>query len=423
MHAADCPVRTKKVRPSARENQFVGWAGIALFQPCPVSAPAVAGAGPLKKTVRRNHPNFGFQGKGQAFNSPGLPGCGRFATKRAKSAARVLFLSFFAKRPLGVGTLLVNPRKGETTSGVTFSESIRLPMPRLVLLTAGLLLALAVQAQEIDSDSLRRLENFRADTLFIGETEAEPGLPQKVLHAEPLFIDLIRDLGARRGEAEWNVGLGMTDAGTHSRYDGLIEYEFAPVHRLGLEVEVPFSVHRTYRSERGNGTRPPADRIEGLKLAAQYSFFVSERLKTSAALGYIHTLKAYDFEQFGPGKRLKGQQHNPFLVVARRWGTHVHTLVYTGPSWERPRAGSTTRQFAFHSNLHYMIPGTRNFVGLEVNKQWTGRDFDATFRPQLRLGITDNLLLGIVAAIPARVERERFGSFMRLIYEPRHRKA
>lgn len=280
----------------------------------------------------------------------------------------------------------------------------------------------AAFAQETDADSLRRRENFRADTLFIGETEAEPGLPEKVLHAEPLFIDLIRDLGARRGEAEWNVGLGMTDASTHSRYDGLIEYEFAPVHRLGLEVEVPFSIHRTFRAERSNGTRPPADRIEGLKLAAQYSFFVSERLKTSAALGYIHTFKAYDFDEFGPGKWLKGQQHNPFLVLARRWGTHFHTLAYTGPIWERRRTGGTSRQFAFNSNLHYMIPGTRNFVGLEVNKQWGGRNFDATFRPQLRLGISEHLLVGIVAAIPASVERERFGSFLRLIYEPPHRK-
>ncbi|GCC52860.1 hypothetical protein SanaruYs_30990 [Chryseotalea sanaruensis] len=33
----------------------------------------------------------------------------------------------------------------------------------------------------------------------------------KIDHAEPLYIDLIRDLGARKGEREWNVGLGMTD--------------------------------------------------------------------------------------------------------------------------------------------------------------------------------------------------------------------
>ena len=35
--------------------------------------------------------------------------------------------------------------------------------------------------------------------------------PLKIEHAEPLFIDLIRDLGARKGEREWNVGMGMFD--------------------------------------------------------------------------------------------------------------------------------------------------------------------------------------------------------------------
>jgi hypothetical protein len=39
----------------------------------------------------------------------------------------------------------------------------------------------------------------------------DKGLPPKVLHAEPLYIDLIRDLGARKGEKEWNVGLAMVD--------------------------------------------------------------------------------------------------------------------------------------------------------------------------------------------------------------------
>ena len=40
------------------------------------------------------------------------------------------------------------------------------------------------------------------DTLYIYEVEDKFEGPDKVLHAEPLFIDLIRDLGARQGEAE-----------------------------------------------------------------------------------------------------------------------------------------------------------------------------------------------------------------------------
>src|SRR5690606_7121157 len=48
------------------------------------------------------------------------------------------------------------------------------------------------------------------DSLYINEIE-EIKTPAKNLHAEPLYIDLIRDLGARKGEKEWNIGMGITD--------------------------------------------------------------------------------------------------------------------------------------------------------------------------------------------------------------------
>ena len=35
--------------------------------------------------------------------------------------------------------------------------------------------------------------------------------PAKVKHAEPLFIDLRRDLGERKGEAEFNIGYGISN--------------------------------------------------------------------------------------------------------------------------------------------------------------------------------------------------------------------
>ncbi len=68
-----------------------------------------------------------------------------------------------------------------------------------------------------------------------------------------------------------------------------------------------------------------------------------------------------------------------------------------------------------------MIPGTRNFVGAEFNKELHGSDFDMVIRPQLRVGIADNLLIGIVDGIPVRRENQRFSSFMRVIWEPGHK--
>ena len=69
-----------------------------------------------------------------------------------------------------------------------------------------------------------------------------------------------------------------------------------------------------------------------------------------------------------------------------------------------------------------MIPGTINFIGVEFNKALEHGDFDMTIRPQMRLDISESMLIGIVAGIPVARENERFSAFMRLIYEPKPKK-
>ena len=44
-----------------------------------------------------------------------------------------------------------------------------------------------------------------------------------------------------------------------------------------------------------------------------------------------------------------------------------------------------------------------------------------TMRPQMRVGIVDNLMIGIVGGIPVSRENERLSSFLRLIWEPKHK--
>jgi hypothetical protein len=252
------------------------------------------------------------------------------------------------------------------------------------------------------------------DILYIQEVE-EKKVPAKVLHAEPLYIDLIRDLGARKGEKEWNVGLGLTDNNTFDEYTVLVEYEWAPINRLGLEVELPLSL---YYPTNGEETAPSSE-LQGLKLAAQYSFYVSEKHKTSMALGYIHQFSLTAFDQYGKDTFLQGNVYNPFFVIAKRWGNNFHTLLYTGPAISHHFEDNLIRtSWQINSNFHYMIPGTRNFVGIELNKSFEQGDFDMTLRPQMRVEITDNLLIGIVTGIPISRENHRFSSFLRLIYEP-----
>lgn len=253
------------------------------------------------------------------------------------------------------------------------------------------------------------------DSLYIQEVE-DHREPDKVLHAEPLYIDLIRDLGARKGEKEWNLGLGLTDNLKFDSYEALIEYEWAPIDRLGLEVELPFTFYSPL-----NGTDKatvPSHRLNSMKMAAQWSFLVHEPMATSMAIGYINEFELSDFQSFGK-PFLKGNVYNPFLVVAKRWGTNFHSLVYTGPMIEQDFSADHFRtSYEINTNFHYMITGTRNFIGIELNKTMNKEDFDMTLRPQMRLGIAENLLVGIVAGIPVSRENERFSTFLRLIWEP-----
>ena len=83
-----------------------------------------------------------------------------------------------------------------------------------------------------------KIQDEVLDSIYIAEIENKPG-KSKVLHAEPLYIDLIRDLGARKGEKEWNVAFGLNDNARYDKYEALVEYERAPLDRLGLEIELP----------------------------------------------------------------------------------------------------------------------------------------------------------------------------------------
>ncbi len=254
------------------------------------------------------------------------------------------------------------------------------------------------------------------DSLYISEVE-EGKEPLKILHAEPLYIDLIRDLGARKGEKEWNVGLGLTDRDQYDEYLALVEYEWAPADRLGLEVELPFSLHYPVN---GN-TNAPGSKLNSIKIAGQYTFYVSDRHKTSMAVGYIQEFELTDFNSFSSSPLFTGNIYNPFFIAAKRLGSNFHSLLYTGPAIAHHFGdGAINTSWQINSNIHYMISGTRNFIGIEFNKEFNQGDFDMTIRPQLRLDVADNLLIGIVTGIPINRETERFSSFLRLIYEPGH---
>jgi hypothetical protein len=266
--------------------------------------------------------------------------------------------------------------------------------------------------------AISQITKTEKDSIYIHQVEDQKK-PDKVLHAEPLYIDLIRDLGARKGEKEWNVGLGLTDNLKFDAYEALVEYEWAPIDRLGFEVELPFTLYSQQNGVQRDSI--PSNSLNSIKIATQWSFFVNESIATSMAIGYINEFELSDFRNFG-APFIKGNVYNPFFVVAKRWGNNFHSLLYTGPMIKQHFSTNKFHSsYDINSSFHYMISGTRNFIGVEFNKTLDNGYFDMIIRPQMRLEIADNLLIGIVAGIPVSKENERLSSFVRLIWEPKHK--
>ena len=236
----------------------------------------------------------------------------------------------------------------------------------------------------------------------------------KVSHAEPLYLDLVRDLGARKGEKELNLAGEFANVKNYNKYGLLAEYEFAPINRLGLEVEADFSFFK--KTE--NHLETPQSKLDGLRFSAQYTFFVSTKLKTSMAIGYTQILEFKDPSEFSQHSILSGMVYNPFFVAAKRWGTGFHTVLYTYPLFEHNfSTNSTEVDWQINTSFLYTIPQTKHFVGVEFNQEFIRGKYEITARPQVKVKLNHSLAVGFVTGIPLTQSQEGFSSFVRLIYE------
>lgn len=230
----------------------------------------------------------------------------------------------------------------------------------------------------------------------------------KVSHAEPLYFDLVRDLGARKGEKEFDAGMNFTNIGNYSEYGIFAEYEFAPVNRLGLEAETDFSFFR----KKDPHAEVPENKLECIKLSGQYSFFVSTKHQTTLAIGYTQYIAFTAFKTYGKEKLINGTIYNPFIAGAKRWG-NLHTLIIAGPMINNPYAAV----WQINSSLLYTIPHSSHFIGVEFNKEISKEHFSMTIRPQVKIKLTPNIAVGLVAGFPLNNMEEGFSSFFRIIYE------
>ncbi|MBQ0148393.1 MAG: phosphoribosylformylglycinamidine synthase [Flavobacteriaceae bacterium] len=244
-------------------------------------------------------------------------------------------------------------------------------------------------------------------------------LPAKVSHAEPLYVDLMRDLGARKGEAEINVGFGVGSHRNYNEYYGFVEYEWAVADRLGLEVEVPFSFNKS-NGDTKVPTAVPNNKVEGLKLATQYTFLVNEKRKMSLAVAYVHEFEFNTFKNLGhQGSVFTGMRMNPVFIGAKNFG-NINTMLYTGPVIEHNYKEREVEVGAtINASMMYVIPNSKNFIGVENNMDIDKDGFHYYVRPQVRLALKHNLLIGLVTGIPlTKHENSKLDVMTRIIWEP-----
>ncbi len=243
----------------------------------------------------------------------------------------------------------------------------------------------------------------------------------KIHHAEPLYMDLIRDLGARRGERELNIGGAMQLNKQYTSYAGFVEYEFAPFNRLGMEVELPLAFYQPLTLDDKQAVTPK-NRLEGLKLSVQYTFFVSPEKNLSMAIGYTNQFIFHSFKTFAAENKLtKGNLYSPFFIAAKKWGSHINTMLITGPLYEQ-KFSSDPGSFGYqiHASIFYTYM-KNNFFGFEINHIYINDVYSTIIHPQVKFKIGAGLAAGIVTAIPMDSVYEP-SVFLRIIYEPKRRR-
>ena len=244
-------------------------------------------------------------------------------------------------------------------------------------------------------------------------------LPPKVSHAEPLYVDLMRDLGARAGEAEFNLGAGFASHRSFNEYNGFVEYEWAPVNRLGLEVQLDYALFQNDR-DLNLGANRPQNGIESVQLAGQYTFLVDEKRQTSMAVGYTHAFELNSFRGIGEGDQfITGMRMNPIFIAATKW-KQLNMLLYTGPVIENHfLSHQTSLSGTVNTSFLYVLPNTHNFIGIENNMDFDDHHFKYYIRPQMKLTLLDNLAIGFVTGLPLTTHESTKMEFTtRIIWEP-----
>lgn len=256
---------------------------------------------------------------------------------------------------------------------------------------------------------------------------------KEIKHYMPLYLDIPAEMNVKKGYQEINIAGGYADFKNFNGVRSLIEYDFAPIDKLGFEIEIPFIfVHNKLENHENISSENESEHIiipeEGgaaedamaLRVGFNYTFLTLPQTKTSISVGYFNELETSAFSNFGK-PLFVANVYNPFIAAAKIWGERFHPMIYAGPAIKQEfKSDETKTQYRFNTILSYRFgKGEKeSFAGLECNQTFGAADKpQMVLRPQVQLQMSDNCKIGIIAGIPTKTSNDLNGSgFLRLIY-------
>lgn len=186
---------------------------------------------------------------------------------------------------------------------------------------------------------------------------------------EPMVFDLVRGLGARKGEVEANVlaGVPVSDAGDRP-VAWAPEVEWAFVDGMAIEFELPF--------EDGD--------LEAYKAAAQFTIGVGAKKK------FIHGVQVIAESYDGKDRR----EYSALYIPAVRFGKVWSGLAMIGLRADTGRDAEHDDSLLLFNPSVYADLGLRSTVGLEVNVESEfGGDTSTRVVPQIHWEFVDAFML------------------------------
>jgi hypothetical protein len=216
------------------------------------------------------------------------------------------------------------------------------------------------------------------------EADSYPDIP------EPMVFDMVRPMGARRGELETNVLALSPLSGQERALEWAPEIEYAVADGFALEFELPFE-----------GTR-----LAELKMGAQATFGTMDQGRIVHGVQFL-----------GIYERESGRTSQALLyMLGRRHNERLSTMSMVGVGDVRLGQSESDAGLLVNHSTFYDL-GRDRVVGLEVNYK-SHRDGGVALIPQFHAPLADKINVQFGAGVDRqRGERARPVGGVRLIKE------